>query len=1787
MKKNYLLSLLFLLISSVVIGQNYNMTNGANGTISTCSGNFRDGGGNGNYANNQSSTITFCPSTPGTVIRLTFTSFDTEIIGTTVYDYLEMWQGATITGAAFDTFAGTPTVPFTVTSSSPDGCLTFRFTSDSSVNRAGWNATISCVVPCTAATSPVANMVDTSPVTICPPSALNPGSTTVAFNASNSTNGGFTNDQFTWDWGDGTTSVTATPTTTHTYPTTPGIYMASVKVRNSNGCFSTNYVSRKIQIQPEPNFTGTTTGPVAVSCGNSVTLNGLAVSQTISETAPTVSGSPVLLPDGSGASYLSTLNFSGMFPAGATMSPGCYPTLNFSIEHSFSGDLQIDLIAPSGQSVRVFDRHGGWTLFGTCANAADNLVPGCPANYTVVNSGGVNWTAAGNTTTATANCAGYAGACEAGNYYIPQTYNSTNSFAALNGAALNGTWTLRIYDQAALDDGFISGWSLVFPSACFGSMQSDTPDLTTATWSTTGSGPAVPAQTTTSTVVNNPGPSCPAPGPCVGNQLSNNVTIGPFTSPGSYVYSFTVTDENGCQYRRNVTVNATCSCPTASISYPGSPFCNVAGTQAVTITGTGVYTGGTYSAPAGLSIDSATGEINTGASTPGTYTVTYNYNPGGGCPVINITTPVTINSNHTIAAGSNQAVCINSPITPINMTIGGGATGATVTGLPTGLSSSVAGTTLTISGTPTVSGTFNYNVTTTGNACAVATTSGTITVTAQNTIATGTSQTVCVNNAITTITLATTGATGATITGLPTGVTGSWAGNVVTISGTPTVSGTFNYTVTTTGGCPPATTTGTITVTAQNTIEDGISETVCINNAITPITLATTGATGATITGLPTGVTGSWAGNVVTISGTPTVSGTFNYTVTTTGGCPPATTTGILTVSSAIVPVTGFSYATPICQNEANPMPNEVSGFTAGGTYSSTAGLVFVSTTTGEIDLAASTPGTYIVEYLYPASSCGVEGSSTFEITITALPVIALTSDVATASQTICENESIVAITYEVSNATGATVTGLPAGVTSNFASGIVTITGTPTAVGVYNFTVSTTGGCSPSATAVGTIVVNVLPLVPAINTVSPTCTSDGISAIANYDGGMTYVFTPSGPSVDGTGLISGMVVGTAYTVVADNGNCTSGASVSFSNGAMLTTPSVPTINTVSPTCTSDGISTIANYDGGMTYVFTPSGPSVDATGLISGMVVGTAYTVVADNGSCASLASVSFSNGAMLTTPSVPAINTVLPTCTSDGISTIANYDAGITYVFTPAGPSVDATGLISGMIVGTAYTVVADNGSCTSGASVSFSNELMLTTLPTPDINTVSPTCTSDGISTIANYDGAVTYVFSPAGPSVDATGLISGMVVGTAYTVVADNGSCASLASVSFSNGAMLTTPSEPTIATVLRTCISDGSSTIANYDGGVTYIFTPSGPSVDATGLISGMVVGTAYTVVADNGSCASLASVSFSNGAMLTTPSVPIINTVLPTCTSDGISTIANYDAGVTYVFTPSGPSVDATGLISGMVVGTSYTVVADNGNCTSGASVSFSNGAMLTAPSVPTIDTDLPTCTSDGISTIANYDGAVTYVFTPSGPSVDATGLISDMVAGTAYTVVADNGSCISAMSASFSIEPMIIPPIVTFTGSCAGGAFTLVADQINPSYSYEWLTSSGISIGTSSSQVITSAGTYTLEVDTGNGCISSYSNAYTTILCEIPKGISPNGDNLNDNWDIEGLNAKSVKIFNRYGTTVYEHGAGYTNQWHGQSKNGNELPDGTYYYVVESGDGQTRTGWVYINRER
>jgi len=184
------------------------------------------------------------------------------------------------------------------------------------------------------------------------------------------------------------------------------------------------------------------------------------------------------------------------------------------------------------------------------------------------------------------------------------------------------------------------------------------------------------------------------------------------------------------------------------------------------------------------------------------------------------------------------------------------------------------------------------------------------------------SQSVCNSTAIANITYATTGATGATVTGLPQGVQGTWNNNVVTISGTPTQAGTFNYEVTLTGGCNPTKAQGTIVVNLTNntitlTSAAGTNnQSSCKNATITNITYATTGATNATVTGLPQGVSGSWGNNVVTISGTPVpTSGTFTYTVTLTGGCGNVTATGSITISAYSVPSVATTLTGDGCAN--------------------------------------------------------------------------------------------------------------------------------------------------------------------------------------------------------------------------------------------------------------------------------------------------------------------------------------------------------------------------------------------------------------------------------------------------------------------------------------------------------------------------------------------------------------------------------------------------------------------------------------------------------------------------------------------------------------------------------------------------------------------------------------------------------------------------------------------------------------------------------------------------------
>ena len=410
-----------------------------------------------------------------------------------------------------------------------------------------------------------------------------------------------------------------------------------------------------------------------------------------------------------------------------------------------------------------------------------------------------------------------------------------------------------------------------------------------------------------------------------------------------------------------------------------------------------------------------------------------------------------------------------------------------------------------------------------------------------------------------------------------------------------------------------------------------------------------------------------------------------------------------------------------------------------------------------------------------------------------------------------------------------------------------------------------------------------------------------------------------------------------------------------------------------------------------------------------------------------------------------------------------------------------------------------------------------------------------------------------------------------------------------------------PTVPTTSQVAPTCDAPTTTTISNYSNAVTYIFSPTGPSVASSGVVSGMVVGTSYTVSATNGTCPTSPSGSFVNNAQLTLPLTPAISIATPTCSSNGIATISNYVSGLNYTFTPTGPTVSSTGVVSGMNVGQNYVVLANNGSCSSSNTSSFMIESRLPAPVAPSITNTNPTCNASGTTTISNYSNAVTYIFSPTGPSVASSGVVSGMVVGTSYTVSATNGTCPTSPSGSFVNNAQLITPSApTLTVLddliCFGETAVFQISGMpgsNVTYSINNGSSQSVTLtnqGTASVEIVDSSDTVNIEllsISNGNCTFNfSDSDAVSIQLCDIPKGVSPNGDGLNDTWDLGGYNVKKVEIFNRYGTKVYSK-SNYVDEWHGQSDNSNELPDGTYYYVVEFNDSPVKTGWVYINREQ
>jgi gliding motility-associated-like protein len=84
-----------------------------------------------------------------------------------------------------------------------------------------------------------------------------------------------------------------------------------------------------------------------------------------------------------------------------------------------------------------------------------------------------------------------------------------------------------------------------------------------------------------------------------------------------------------------------------------------------------------------------------------------------------------------------------------------------------------------------------------------------------------------------------------------------------------------------------------------------------------------------------------------------------------------------------------------------------------------------------------------------------------------------------------------------------------------------------------------------------------------------------------------------------------------------------------------------------------------------------------------------------------------------------------------------------------------------------------------------------------------------------------------------------------------------------------------------------------------------------------------------------------------------------------------------------------------------------------------------------------------------------------------------------------------------------------------------------------------------------------------------------------------VPQGFSPNGDGVNDLFEVTGAMVfpnSSLQLFDRWGVEVYR-SAPYRNEWDGRGRGNVALPDGTYFYTLELTPGRQYKGFVVIKR--
>lgn len=750
------------------------------------------------------------------------------------------------------------------------------------------------------------------------------------------------------------------------------------------------------------------------------------------------------------------------------------------------------------------------------------------------------------------------------------------------------------------------------------------------------------------------------------------------------------------------------------------------------------------------------------------------------------------------------------------------------------------------------------------------------------------------------------------------------------------------------------------------------------------------------------------------------------------------------------------------------------------------------------------------------------------------------------------------------------------------------TISGVPS--GTYIVTITDFRGCTKTDSVNVNFSSSALNItVDSVSSLACYTDTSGIASVSVTGGSPGYTYSWNTNPVQSGPTAIGLSPGSYIVTVTDSLGCSSTKTATVTSPPQI----IMTGSATNASCNaSDGVAFVSVTGGLPPYTYAWQG-FPNTTDSLPNVPPGFYYATATDSNSCTMTLGVLV--GSQVITSSASTITPV--GCKGDSnavaIASASGGTAPYSYLWNTVPPqnTDTATGLHAGIFIVT----ITDATTCFTVDTVHIQDPPVMSVT----ISSVNASCSGTGVgSATANPVGGVaayTYLWSPSGgTNQTATNLIPGN-----YDVtVTDTYGCIKTASTTITQDTIIVITVDSTNRPICNGGF-DGSIYISVTGGTGSYAYVWNSGVAFTQDLIN-IAAGFYTVVVTDQGGCTETTSVQLSNP-----PPVPAY-AGSDTAICAGTSILLNADAppsGLTGIWTgPAGVTfsnandpkamafnmppgfatltwtvtdgIGCTGTDNVSVFGFNTSAGSDIARCDRGpvqlmATIIAGLTGMWTGSS--NVNFNDPSLTNAVVT--ANDYGIENLIWTVSGAACSNTDTVEvafyqppTAEAGDSQTVCVDKAM----------LHALVVAP-GTGAWSERNPSQAVIADTLNPT-----------------SEVTTLLPGITVFLWTmTNGVCSASDTVFVKydIDCELqlPSAFSPNGDLYNDGYLIKGIEAypKNIfRVFNRWGNEVYVKQNYVNTEWMGQNKNGDDLPEGTYFVILQITDKDiTKNTYVDLRR--